>query len=296
MHIAEENRARLSLLVSMLIWGSIGVFRRYIALPSGVVAMLRGAGGMLFLLLIMLLSGKRLSISAVRRNALPLLLSGACIGFNWILLFEAYRYTSVASATLCYYMAPVIVLLLSPLLLRERLTARKLVCVLIALAGMALVSGLFEPGQGDANSLHGVLLGLSAAVFYAGVILTNKRISGISPTDRTIIQLGVAAAVLLPYTLLTGELFSLSAQPLSWVMLAVVAVVHTGLAYTLYFGSMSLLRAQTVALMSYIDPLAAILLSALLLGEPLTPLTFLGALLILGGTLASELPEKSKTA
>lgn len=283
-------RARLSLLLSMLIWGSIGLFRRFIPLPSALLAAVRALGGVICLLIWMLMRKQRISFPSLRKNALPLLLSGAFIGANWILLFEAYRYTSVAVATLCYYMAPMIVMLLSPLVLHERLTAKKLICLAVSLLGMAMVSGVF--GSNDGNSLRGVLLGLSAALFYGSVILTNKSISGISSMDRTTAQLAVAAAVALPYALLTEDLSAVSLTANSAVMLLVVIVVHTGLAYALYFSSMDHLPAQTTALMSYIDPISAILLSAVVLKEGMSALTVIGTALVLGAVILCELPDK----
>ena len=287
---SSSARARLSLLLSMLIWGSVGLFRRFIPLPSGLIAEIRAVGGLLFLLLIAFARKKRPSLPDIRRNLGPLILSGLFLGLNWILLFEAYNYTSVATATLCYYMAPMLVMLLSPVLYHERLSVRKLICLAISLVGMAMVSGVF--GARDADSLRGVLLGLAAAVFYAGVMLTGKRISGVSAMDRTIAQLGVSAVLLLPYTLLTEKLSAIVLTGPGVIMLLVVAVVHTGLAYALYFGSMDRLPAQTVALMSYIDPVSAVLLFALILREPISPLGAVGAALILGAVIVCELPER----
>ncbi|MBR4039733.1 MAG: EamA family transporter [Clostridia bacterium] len=286
-----ENGALFSLIVSMVIFGTIGIFRRHIPLPSSLIAMMRGLIGMLFLLAVLRLRGQRMDRGAIRANAPMLLLSGALLGFNWIALFEAYRYTSVATATLCYYMAPIIVILVSPVLLGERLTGVKLACVLGALAGMVLVSGILQTGFAGVQEIAGVLFGLGAAALYAGVILTNKRIHGISAYDKTIVQLGTSAVLLLPYTLLTENLTAVSMQPGAWLLL-LVGVVHTGMAYWLYFGCMSALRAQTVALLSYIDPVVAIFLSALLLGERMTPAGAAGAALVLGATVISELSER----
>lgn len=288
------SRARLSIVTAMLIWGSIGLFRRFIPLPSAPLAFFRALGGVVFLLLWMLIRRNRVSIRDIRKNVLPLLLSGSFIGLNWVLLFEAYQYTSVAVATLCYYMAPMIVMLLSPLLLHERLTKRKLLCLIFSLIGMAMVSGVFSPGE--ENSLRGVLLGLAAAVFYASVILTNKRISGIAPMDRTVAQLGVAALVVLPYALMTGGMTGLSMDANAIMMLIIVMIVHTGVAYALYFSSMDRLPAQTTALMSYIDPISAILLSALVLKEALSPVSIIGTVLVLGAVIACELPERPSKA
>ena len=291
----EKNKrsALLSLITSMVIFGTIGIFRRNIQLSSSMIALLRAAIGVLFLLIVLRVRGKKLDRAAIRSNALALLLSSGLMGLNWILLFEAYRYTSVATATLCYYMEPIILVLLSPIFLSERLTKKQMICVLAALMGMVLVSGVLETGFSGGAEMKGVLFGLAAALLYASVILINKRLRGIGAYDKTIMQLGLAAALLLPYTLLTGE-FSMSMDASSAVMMLLVGVVHTGFAYCLYFGSISGLRAQTVALLSYIDPVVAIVLSALLLGERMTIAGAAGAVLVLGATLVSELPERKK--
>ncbi len=276
---------------AMTIFGTVGIFRKFIALPSYVIVMTRGFVGALFLFLFVRLKGNRFSAADIRRNLWLLLISGAAMGFNWILLFEAYNYTTVATATLCYYMAPTFIILASPLVLRERLTLRKIVCVVVSLTGMVLVSGVLNAGFA-ASELRGVALGLGAAALYATVVLLNKQLHGIGAYDKTVMQLLAAAVVILPYLLLTGGFSGLSCSPLGLLMLAVVCLVHTGFCYALYFGSMDGLPAQTFALFSYIDPVVAVLLSALLLNEPLTPLTGIGAVLVLGAAVLGELPEK----
>ena len=282
--------ATFKLTLSMVIFGTIGIFRRYIPLPSSLVAMTRGLTGMLFLLLVMLLRRRSMNRAAVRRKLGMLCLSGAAIGVNWILLFEAYNYTSVATATLCYYLAPMFVILASPLVVGERLTAKKLICVLAALLGMVFVSGVLEAGGGSSD-LKGVLLGLGAAVLYASVVLMNKQLGDVPAYDRTIVQLGSSAAVLLPYVLLTEDVGALSFTPGTLALLMVVGVVHTGMAYAMYFGSLMQLKAQTAAILSYIDPVVAVLLSALLLKEHMSLLSGLGAVLVLGAAVISELPN-----
>ena len=279
--------ATFKLTLSMVIFGTIGIFRRYIPLPSSLVAMTRGLIGMLFLLLVMVLRKRGMNRAAVRRKLAMLCLSGAAIGVNWILLFEAYNYTSVATATLCYYLAPMFVILASPLVVGERLTARKLICVLAALLGMVFVSGVLETGGGSSD-LKGVLLGLGAAVLYASVVLMNKQLGDVPAYDRTIVQLGSSAAVLLPYVLLTEELGALTFTPGTIGLLLVVGVVHTGMAYAMYFGSLMQLKAQTAAILSYIDPLVAVVISVLVLHEPITASQLAGGILILGFTLWNE--------
>ncbi|MCH5187815.1 MAG: EamA family transporter [Oscillospiraceae bacterium] len=283
------NKSKLMLVGSMVIFGTIGVFRRYIDLPSGMLAFSRGLIGVLFLLVLMRMKGERISGWENKSKLVLLLLSGVFIGFNWILLFEAYRYTSVATATLCYYMAPIFVLLAMPVLLRERLSGRKLVCVLAALLGMVLVSGVLDSDFSGIRELRGVFLGLGAAVLYAGVVILNKKIGEIEPIRKTTIQLAAAAASLLPYVLLVEDISLVKFTPFAAVMLLIVGVVHTGFAYAMYFGSMNVLSAQTVALFSYIDPVVAVLLSALLLHEGMSALEIMGAVLVLGSTVINEI-------
>ena len=291
----NNNRDKLMMIAAMTIFGTIGIFRKYIPLPSSLLALARGIIGTAFLLLLVLVIKRdKLSTEAIRRNLVFLVISGALIGFNWILLFEAYQYTTVATATLCYYMAPVIVVLVSPFLFKERLTPLKAVCVAVALAGMVFVSGIPQSGFAGMSELKGILLGLGAATFYAIVVILNQYIKDISAYDKTIMQLGTAAVALLPYTLLTENFADITFTPVSVIMLIFVGIVHTGIAYTLYFGSMSGLKAQTIALFSYIDPVVAIILSALILQENIGLWGVIGAVMVLGSTMVSELLGEKK--
>lgn len=285
------NRSKLQLLTAMGIFGTIGIFVRYIPLSSGVIAFCRGLLGFTFLIAVMLLSKKKPDLPAIRRNITVLVISGIAIGFNWILLFESYKYTTVATATVCYYLAPLLLLLASPLL-GEKLTVKKLLCVGLALVGLICVSGIVEGGLPAFGEIKGVLLGVSAAVLYATVMFLNKKLSPIPAYDKTVLQLGSSTLILLPYLLLTGSAAIPEMNGLQWGLLLVVGILHTGIAYTLYFGSMKDLNAQTVAIFSYLDPVIAIILSALLLKETMTPANIIGSVLILGSALYSELPER----
>ena len=290
----KRSAARIKLLTSMCIWGSIGLFVRNIPLPSSVIANCRGVIGLLFLLLVMGLKHLRFQGEAIRRNALYLGLSGLMLGFNWILLFEAYRFTTIAAATLCYYLAPMIVVALSPIVFGESLNGRKLLCVLAALGGMVLVSGVAEGGLPDISQVRGVLLGLAAAGLYAAIVICNKKLSGIGGTERTAIQLGISALVLLPYNLLTVQADFAALSGMALLLLLVVGVVHTGICYYLYFGCMEDLPSQTVAILAYVDPVVAVLLSALVLKEPMTVGMWLGAFLIIGAAILLELPGRKR--
>ena len=291
----EKNKSKISLITAMLIFSSIGIFRKYIPLSSGLIAFVRGLIGSLFLIGFALLTKKKPDFSAIKKNLTVLCVSGAFIGFNWILLFEAYNFTSVAVATLCYYMAPVFVILASPFIFGEKLTLKNIVCIIGALVGMVFVSGIFNIEKINFSEMRGILLGLGAAVLYACVVLINKKIEGINAEDRTTIQLSSAAIVLLPYVLFFEGLPEASEiTPLVLVLLVFVGIVHTGLAYALYFGSMKNIEARTVALFSYIDPVVAIILSAVILKESMGILSIVGTVMVLGFTLLNELPEKNR--
>ena len=286
----SNSSAKIRLILSMTIFGTIGIFRNYIDLPSSFIAMARGIVGMLFLLFVILvIKRNKINFTAIKKNLVPLLLSGVFIGINWILLFEAYRHTTVSTATLCYYMAPVFVILLSPIIFKERFTLKKSLCALAAVVGMFTISGIF----GDASSnITGILLGIGAAVFYASVILLNKFIKDIEDEEKTMVQLGAAGISILPYVLLTENLATLSPDTTSLILLLIVSILHTGVAYSLYFGSVGRLKVQTTAIFSYIDPVVALILSGLILKEDFTILHLIGSVLILGSAFISEMPSK----
>ena len=218
-----------------------------------------------------------------------LALSGALMGINWILLFEAYNYTTVAVATLCYYMQPTIMVLLSPVIFREKLTVKRAVCAFAAIIGMVLVSGVTGCGELPATNAKGIVLGLGAAVFYSAVVIMNKRISGVDAYLKTVVQLLSAGLVMVPYLLVMGgisrEGFTLNAV----LLLLVMGILHTGIAYVLYFGSIDGLKAQSVAILSYMDPVSALLFSALFLKEALSDPGILGAVMIIGSAVISEI-------
>ena len=284
----KEKTSLAMLIGAMCIFGTIGILRRFIPLPSSLIALVRGVIGSIFLLAATAVRGQKPNMEAIRRNFPLLLLSGAAIGFNWIFLFEAYCCTTVATATLCYYLAPTLVILLSPLVLKEKLTVRGGVCALVAVIGMIPVSGILEAGFSGVAELKGILFGLAAAALYASVMLMNKKMTGIGGNEKTMFQLIFASLVLVPYVLLTEDPVQWSFSPMTIVPLLTAGILHTGIAYRMYFGAMGQLKAQTTALFSYIDPILAILLSALVLREPMGVPQIIGAVMILGAAAASE--------
>lgn len=293
MNQKERNTAALGrMAASMAIFGTVGIFIKKLPFPSAVIALGRGIIGSVFLLLTAVLTKKPLDTSAIKKNLKLLIISGIAIGVNWILLFESYKYIPVSTATLCYYLSPVFVTLASPIVLKEKLTGLKLACVGAALFGMALISGVFQGNAGANNQFMGILLGCGAAVLYASVVLINKFIKDIPANDCTVMQLGTVAVVLLPYVLLTENVGAIDWNPSYLALLVLVGIVHTGIAYKLYFSAVPYVEGQTIALLSYIDPVITIILSAVVLGEPLTIYSIAGAILILGSTAVGELVAK----
>lgn len=282
--------ARLKLTASMVIFGTLGIFTRNIAVSSGEQALYRAilAAG---LILVYLAAGRKpIPFKKIRRELPLLLLSGMAMGVNWVLLFSAYRFTTISMATLSYYFAPVIVILACPILFHERMTAKEILCFVMSTAGLVLIIG--AGGAGNGTDLIGVLFGLGAAAFYAAVILMNKFIRQVTGIHRTLIQFAGAILILLPYVGLTGGFHLEVLDGTGWVCLLVVGLVHTGVTYCMYFSALKDLSGQETAVLSYMDPLVATLISVLVLGEPMALTQALGGAMILGFTLWNELPSK----
>lgn len=290
----QKNKAKLSLIFAMTLFGTIGIFRRSITLSSESLAFFRGLIGTLFLLCYVTVKKIPVSYKEISKNLFLLVVSGMMIGLNWLLLFESYKYTSVATATLCYYLAPVFVIIASTFLFKEKLTFKNIVCILIAFIGMIFVSGIFESGLSFFKESKGILYGISAAVLYASVVLCNKKITSINPFSKTIVQLASSTLVMLIYILFTGKFTLSNINGTSLILTLIVGIVHTGIAYTLYFGSIEHLSAQTLSIYSYIDPVIAIVLSVLILQEGMTLFSIIGAILILSASAFNEFSIKRK--
>lgn len=284
----HTNRARMSLAASMAIFGTLAPFVRNISVSSGELALYRAVLAAALIGIYFLATGQKLPVKSLGHELPLLLISGVAMGINWILLFEAYKYTTVAISTLSYYFAPVIVTAVCPFLFKEKLTGKQILCFLMSTLGLSLVIGITNLGSGGNDGL-GIAFGLGAAVFYAAVILLNKFIRGIAGIQRTFLQFLAAIAVLTPYVLLTDGITLGSLSGTGWICLLIVGIVHTGITYCLYFSSLKELPGQEAAILSYIDPLVAIVIGVLVLGEPLSWQQLIGGGLILGFTLWNEL-------
>ena len=266
-------------IASLLIFGTNGVVSALIDMSSAEIVCMRTLLGGAALLLVLLLSRAKIDRAALKREGLKLLAAGVCLGVNWALLFEAYKLMSVSMATLTYYTAPVLVLLLSPVLLRERQGARAYAGMAAAVVGLVLAVGVGD----SAVSARGLLVGLGSALFYAALIIFNKKISGVSGLPLTVIEMVVAACVMTPYVLLTGGRIGFPADTAGTAALVALCLVNTGLACYMYFSSMNRLPARAVALFGYVDPVSALIFSAVFLHDRLGAVQILGAVLVFAG-------------
>lgn len=288
----QIKNPRLMMISAMAIFGTLGLFVRKIPVSSGELALYRACLAAALLGAFLLLTRQPIPFSKIRRELPLLLLSGVAVGINWILLFEAYKYTTVSLATLSYYFAPVIVTAVCPVLFHEKLTRRQILCFLMSTLGLVLITGVGDVGGG--RDLIGVLFGLGAAVFYACVVLLNKFIRQVDGIHRTVLQFLAAIVTLTPYVLATSGVHLDALDGVGWANLLVVGLFHTGVTYCMYFSSLRELPGQKAAILSYIDPLVAVALSVTVLGETMTISQLVGGGLILGFTLWNELSPRER--
>ena len=281
------------IITAMTVFGTLGLFVRNIELSSGEIALYRAVLASLLLLGYILIAKQKIPFKEIKKEALLLFISGAAMGFNWILLFEAYKYTTVSIATLSYYFAPVIVTVACPILFKEKMGAKQWICFAMSTLGIILITGIGNTAS-QSSHLVGILFGLGAACLYATVVMLNKYIKKTKDIHRTFLQFIAAIAVLVPYVAFTGGTSILSLDSKGWVFLLIVGLVHTGITYCLYFSSIKDLTGQQTAILSYIDPLVAVLLSVFILKEQITLWQIIGGALILGFTLWNELSTNKK--
>lgn len=281
-------KSKIQFILSMIIFGTIGLVNRYIDLSSSERALLSSFIGCIFLSFIFVMMKKKISWDIVKSNALILLLSSIALGGNWIFLYQSYDHTTIANATLGYYFAPVFVMLLSPFILKEKLSIQKGVCIIVAILGLILIVGEGISAS-KLNDILGLSFGLIAAIFYATLLLINKFIKNMEKLELTIIQLGLTALLLMPYVFFTSGFGIFEVPSSSIPFIFVLGVINTGIGFWLFFSGMENLKGQSIAMLSYVDPFLAILISAVILQEPMTFIQILGGVLLLGSTFISEI-------
>ncbi len=277
---------RLKYIIAVVLYGTIGMFLRYVSLPSEIVAMCRGLIGSVFIFIYMKVTHREIDRESIKRNKKWLILGGICLGLNWVFLFSAYIKTTVAIASLCNYMAPVIVILIAPFVLHEPLDKRKLPCVFLAFIGIVLVSGVWE---GTIGSVSGIIMGLLGALCFVGVIICNRKLKEISPLDKSLIQLIMSVMVILPFVLTKNIGGPLEIDLRSVLIILMMGIINTGLAYVFYFGGMSTLPVQEVAILGYLEPVVSVLCSVFFLHEHMGVFGWIGTVLVIGATLTSEM-------
>ena len=283
---------RMMLIASMAIFGTLGPFVRNISVSSGELALYRAIMATGLVGVFLLITKQKIPFDKIKKEVPLLLASGVAMGINWILLFEAYKHTTISVATLSYYFAPVIVTVVCPILFKEKLTGKQIVCFIMSTLGIVMITGIGDMGGG--NNIIGILFGLGAAVFYATVILLNKFIKNVEGLHRTFMQFIAAVVTLIPYVMLTSGVTLGGMDSVGWINLLIVGLVHTGITYCMYFSSLKELPGQKVAILSYIDPLVAVVISVTILGETMTLWQVIGGLLILGFTLWNEISPKAE--
>ena len=297
------NNGLFTYLAALLLFGSNGIIASAIALPSSDIVLLRTFLGALSLVTILAITQRhKLQAPSRLREAAALLLSGAALGASWIFLFRAYQTIGVGVSSLLYYCGPIIVMALSPLIFGEKLTGGKIAGFVAVACGAFLIAA---QGLGGNMPIAGIVCGIASAFCYALMVIASKGAPHIEGLENSALQVSAAFVTALVLTLITqGAPSFLSAgvaASIDWravVMLGVVmlGVVNTGLGCLLYFSAVAKLPVQTVAVVGYLEPLSAVVFSAVLLGEAITPVRLMGAALIIGGALFCELAGKRASA
>ncbi len=291
--IVNAGNAKVMMIIAMSIFGTIGLITFYIDLPSSIIVVGRGTIGAAFMLVLIYAMGSRLSKDDIFSNLFTLICSGICLGLNWLFLFEAYKTIEISLAIVLNYLTPALTILVTPVILKQNVSFFKLGCALLALLGLAMVSGILENGmEGD---MYGIFCGIMAAVFYTAMIMFNKKLKSIGSYDRTFVQLLSASVLVVIYSLITVDMASLNFDTTSIVLVILLGIVHTAIAFTLYFGSLAYMDAPDAALLGYIEPILGVMLSVVILHEDMGVIGWIGAAIILGSTFVPEIIERMKS-
>lgn len=278
--------AQVKLLSAMALWGTMSLFVKNIELAPSTLALARAIIAVITLFILRAILRQKIDWQACRKDWVGLLISGAALGLNWTMLFSAYNYVSVSVATLCYYFAPTLIILFCAIFFHEKMTQKQWLCFLISTLGLILIINVNSSGN---DMLKGIFFGLCAAIFYAVIMLANKTIHHVGGIDRTLIQLMISILFLFPYCFMTSSLTFTSLSLHSIINILILGIVYTAFAYTLFFSAISELPGQKAAIMTYIDPLVAVLTSALILHETILPMQILGGILVIGSAIISEI-------
>ena len=273
------------------IWGTLGYFAKLLY-AQGVSfealvafrAVVGWAAVLVFLLLTKGLGGLRVARGELVFLA-PLGLVG--IGAFYLLYFFTVRESAVGTASILLYSSPAFVSLLAWTFLREPLGITRVVALGLTFAGIGLVVGAYDPGALEVTPFV-LATGLLSGLTYGLYSIFGKPVAGhLAPSTILSYALGFGAVLLVAFALPTiGTLAGLPAW--SYALLLMLAVVHTTLAFALYTFGLRKLEAGRAAIVATIEPVVAGALGVSLLGEDLTALKVLGALLVLSGAALAQ--------
>lgn len=296
----DVKKERLKLILISATFGTVGLFTHFIPLSSAAIVFYRALLGGAFIVVMMKMSGKDINIKSMRDNLAVLVLTGFFMALNWVLQFEAFKVSSVAIGTVCYNMMPIFLLIIASFMFNERITIKSGFCIFIATIGVVLVSNVINVGI-KSNEVLGCIYGIIGAIFYALIVTFNRKLNQIETHDKVVFQFAFSALIMAIYVgFIEKKSFLIdNSLPQNEIVVGVVCMLilsffHTGFCYVHYFNAVSRLKAETVAILTYIDPVVALFLSYFVLKENMTALQFLGAVLILGSTLFNELSKTSK--
>lgn len=277
--------AYIKYIAALILFGSNGVVASHIALGSAEIIFYRAGIGSLFLIAVFLLSRKKSAFLRGGKESLYVAFSGAAMGASWTFLFEAYLHVGVSVATLLYYIGPVFVMIAARFVFKEQLTVVKILSLLTVIAGMLCVNGVDVFGGG---SSVGLFYGLGAALGYTIMVVCSKKAPSITGVENSMWQMIFAFIVVAVFVIATNpQFYVVPAESIPAIIF--LGLVNGGLACYLYFSSLSKLSAQTISVCGYLEPLSALIFSAAFLGERLSAIQIVGAVLILGGAAFGEL-------
>ena len=280
-----DKKAFIKYLSALLLFGLNGIVASHITLNSYEIVYMRTLIGSMLLMLLFLLGKGKFHIASQKRDATFIILSGVAMGASWMFLYEAYQQIGVSMASLLYYCGPVIVMILSPLLFKEKLTAPKMMGFIMVLAGIVLVNGNVA---GDSKNIWGIGCGIMSAVMYFFMVTLNKQSKNIIGMENSVIQL---VASFLTVAIFVGfkQGFVVKVPSEAWIWILVLGIVNTGIGCYLYFSPLAKLPVQTVAVCGYLEPLSAVVFASVLLGEKMNIVQIIGAVCIIGGAMIGEL-------
>lgn len=276
----------MKMVLGVSISGTLGIFVKNIPMDNGEIMAIRTLIGGLFLLTIYLLSNRDFPFKELKGNIVKLIVSGFLFGISGLLLFNSYDSVGVSLSSIIYSLNPVFIFIISIFFLKEDFKIKKAMGLLISVLGLLLVNGIaglsFNPK---------LIFGLLAAMTYALMAIINKKIKNLDSLIITSVQLLSASFIVLIYLLYTDKLTYTLPSGRGLVYLLIISFLHTGYAMKLYYEAIQNLPAQSVALISYIESLSALISSSIVLGERLTQIEIVGAILIIGGALIGELVD-----